>query len=78
MATLKIAPSAFELWAAENQYNIASAVFPVADCVYADRHTQAAFDAWNAGAASGSRMLTESTLETEAFREKIRQLAGMK
>jgi hypothetical protein len=73
--SLASAPSPFELWAADNQYDIAPAALPAPDRVYADRETQAAFDAWNAGAQNLARMLTESTLETEWLREKILQLA---
>ena len=43
--------------------------------IYADRETQLVFDAFNAGARSVARMLTESTLETQAFREKLLELA---
>jgi hypothetical protein len=70
-------PSPFEQWASSRGYEIAPAVLPAANRVYADRETQAAFDAWNAGAASVARMLTESTLETEALRERIKALAGV-
>jgi hypothetical protein len=66
----------FEDWAKDHGYNTAPAVLPAANRVYADRDTQAAFDAWNAGAASVARMITESTLETEALREKLLKLAG--
>jgi hypothetical protein len=31
---------------------------------------------WQAGASSVLRMLTDSTIDTEALREKIRGLAG--
>lgn len=44
--------------------------------IYADVRTQNAFDAWQAGASSVARMLTESTVNTPALREKIRELAG--
>lgn len=73
-----VAPSAFELWASANGYDTAPAVLPVADRIYADQQTQAAFDAWKAGAAATARMLTESTLDTEALREKIQELACSK
>jgi hypothetical protein len=52
---LQIALSAFERWAADNQYDISPAVLPTADRVYADRRTQEAFDAWTAGAAHAIR-----------------------
>jgi hypothetical protein len=69
-----VAPSAFELWAYGKGYDMAPAVLPVADRIYADRQIQAAFDAWKAGSANTARMLTESTLETEALRERIHSL----
>jgi hypothetical protein len=72
---IAIAPSPFALWAAADQYDITPTVSPSAIRIYADRETQAAFDAWTAGAAHVARMLTESTEETEALREKIRQIA---
>jgi hypothetical protein len=73
-----LAPSAFELWAYANGYDTAPAVFPAADRIYADRQTQAAFDAWKAGSANTAQMLTESTLETEPLRERIKGLACSK
>lgn len=53
-------------------------VLPAASRTYADRQTQAAFDAWNGGAGYVATMVAESTLETEALREKIRALACSK
>jgi hypothetical protein len=50
-------------------------VLPAQDRLYADRQTQAPFDSWTAGAESVARALTESTLETEPLRERIRELA---
>jgi hypothetical protein len=70
------APSPFERWAVDRQYDIAPAVLPTPHRVYADRQTQAAYEAWTAGAASVARMFTDSTLETEALRERIRRLGG--
>lgn len=75
--SISLAPSAFEQWATKHQYDVAPAVLPAENRVYADSQTQAAFDAWNAGAAHVARMLTESTLETPALRERIRQLARL-
>jgi len=43
--------------------------------VYADRGTQDAFDIWNAGAAHVARMVTESALEIEALRDKLKAIA---
>jgi hypothetical protein len=48
---------------------------PCLSSLFADRETQVVFDAFNAGARSVARMLTESTLETQAFREKLLELA---
>ena len=74
---ISLVPTPFELLAAECQLDIAPAVFPDKDRVYADMRTQTAFEFWNAGGANLARALTESTLETEALREKIRELAGL-
>jgi hypothetical protein len=71
----QLAPTAFELFAADRQLDTAPAVFPDSTRIYADMRTQTAFEFWNAGAASLARMLMESALETEALREKIRELA---
>jgi hypothetical protein len=46
--------------------------------VYADKDTQAACEAFNAGAQSVARMFYDSTIESEAFRAKMRELAGRK
>jgi len=74
--SLALAPTPFERWAIEHQYDITPAVPPALDRVYADSETQAACKAWAAGAQHGARMLQDSTFETEAFREKMRDLAG--
>ncbi len=68
-----IAPAScpFEQWAQDNGYNTAPAVLPAANRAYADRDTQAAFDAWNGCGRYLARMITESTLETAALREKL-------
>jgi len=55
---IALAPSPFEQWAQDNGYNIAPAVLPAPNRTYADRDTQAVFDAWNAGAEENSRVLT--------------------
>jgi hypothetical protein len=68
---IALVPSPFEAWAVAHGYNIAPAVVPAPDRRYADRDTQAAFDAWDAGCRYVAMILTESTLETEALREKI-------
>ena len=73
---ISLAPSAFERWATAHQYDIAPAVSPAPHRVYADIEPQAAFDVWNAGAGHAARMFTESIIETDAFREKSRELAG--
>ncbi len=51
----------FAQFAIDRQYNVAPAVLPAPDRIYADRHTQEAFEIWNAGAASVARILTELT-----------------
>jgi hypothetical protein len=68
---ITLAPSPFEIWAAREGYDTARAVSPCPLRQYADRDAQKAFEAYQAGAASTARMMTESTLETEALREKI-------
>jgi hypothetical protein len=50
-------------------------VVPTDIRTYADRDTQAAYEAYKAGAAETARMVTESTLETEALREKLLAIA---
>ena len=74
---IAIGQTPFELWASTHHYDIASSVSPIPTRVYADRQTQAACDAFNAGAASVARMFFNSTFETEDFREKMRALAGV-
>jgi hypothetical protein len=68
---MKLIDTPFDVWAKREGYDIAPAVSPIPARTYADRDTQAAFDMWNAGAAHVARMVTESTLETEALREKL-------
>ncbi len=75
---IAIAPSPFERWAKNQGYDTVPAVLPAPNRTYADRDTQAVFDAWNARGSDFARMFTESALETEALRERIRKLAGMK
>jgi len=57
---IDLASSPFDQWAIEHQYDIAPAVLPTEIRAYADRQTQAAFDAWNAGTAHVARIITES------------------
>ena len=73
-----LAPSAFEVWAAREGYDTAPAVSPCPLRQYADRGTQKAFEVYQAGAADTARMVTESTLETSAFRDKLKALACAK
>lgn len=73
--TVNLTCSPFDLWAADNGYDIAPAVSPTPIRIYADRDTQAACNAFQGGARSVAVMITESTEETEALREKIRQIA---
>jgi len=65
------APTPFEVWAKREGYDTAPAVSPIPTRTYADRDTQAVFNAYNRGARDTARMVTESTLETEALREKL-------
>jgi hypothetical protein len=71
-------PNTFERWVTDNLCDITTAVLPAENRVYADPQTQAAFDAWNVGAASVARVLTECAVDTPALRERIRELAGAK
>jgi len=74
MADLKLISTPFEQWAADRGYDITPAEHP--DCrVYASPITQDAFEVWQARGEHIARILTESTLDTEALREKI--LAGI-
>jgi hypothetical protein len=72
---IALAPTPFDLWAKREGYDTAPAAVPAADRTYADRQTQAVYDAYRAGAAEVARMVTESTLETEVLREKLLALA---
>ena len=72
---VKLAPSPFEIWAVQHGYDIARAVLPDSR-VYADRRTQEVYEAWTGGAHWVARILTESTIDSPALREKIRALAG--
>lgn len=76
MGTMKLAPTPFEQWASSRGYDVAPAVVPAADRTYADSRTQEVYEAWRSGGGTVARMLAESTIETEALREKIRGLAG--
>jgi hypothetical protein len=73
---IALASPSFELWAAREGYHIAPAVSPCLLRQYADPDTQAAFEAYQAGAAHTARMVTESILETEALREKLLAIAA--
>ncbi len=73
---IALAPSPFEVWAEGEGYDIAPAVSPSPIRQYADPQTQAVFNAWNASARVVAQMVTESTLETEALREKLLAIAG--
>jgi hypothetical protein len=74
---MKLIDTPFDVWAKRAGYDIAPAVSPISARTYADRDTQAVFDAWNSGAASVACMLTESTLETDPLRELIRKLTDL-
>jgi hypothetical protein len=68
---IALAPSPFEVWAKREGYDTAPAVVPCPIRQYADRATQEAFRVWKASAANTARMVTETTLDTEALREKL-------
>jgi hypothetical protein len=53
-------------------------VVPAENRTYADRQTQAAYEAYRAGTAEFARLITESKLETQALRDKVRALAVAK
>jgi hypothetical protein len=72
----QLAPNPFEQFASDNQYDITPAVVPAENRVYADRQTQAAYEAWLDGARYVARMHFDSTFNTEAFRDKIREFMG--
>jgi hypothetical protein len=72
---IAIAPSPFEQWSSENGYDITPTVLPCPLRQYANIQTQCAYEAWCAGARVVARMVTESTLDTEALREKLLGLA---
>ncbi len=69
---IALAPFPFERWAKDHGYDAVPAVLPAPNRTYADRDAQAVFDAWNARGSHFARMLTESTLETEALRDRRR------
>jgi hypothetical protein len=70
-------PLPFDEWASAHGYDITPAVSPTNIRKYADRDTQAVFDARSAGTQRVAKMLTESTLETPALIDRIRRLPGM-
>jgi hemoglobin-like flavoprotein len=72
---ITVAPSPFEIWAKREGYDITPAVLPSAIRQYADRETQALFNAWTAAGRVVAQMVTESTLDTEALREKLKAIA---
>jgi hypothetical protein len=45
------------------------------ETLYASSRTRAAHDAWKGGAGCAARLIGESTLDTEALREKVLTLA---
>ena len=73
--SLAIAPIAFDEWARTRGYNLAPAVLPAPDRIYADRQTQEAFDVWSAAVARVARVFANSTIETDAFITRLRGLA---
>jgi hypothetical protein len=73
--SLAIAATAFDEWASSRGYDLAPAVLPAPDRMYADRQTQEAFDVWNAAVARVARVFGNSTIETDAFISRLRGLA---
>jgi len=74
--SVAITPTAFDEWASTRGYNLAPAVLPAPERIYADRQTQEAFDAWSAAVARVARMFANSTIETDAFISRPRGLPG--
>jgi hypothetical protein len=72
---IDLAPFPFELWAAREGYNTAPAVSSPTSAPMRTVTLRLRYEAWIAGAAHVARMVTESTLETEALRDKIQALA---
>jgi len=72
---LALAPTPFDIWAEDNGYDITRAVSPCELRAYADRSTQEAFKAYKAGQREVARMVTESTIETDALRDRLLELA---
>jgi hypothetical protein len=68
---IALTPSPFEVWAAREDYDTALSVSPCPLRQFDDRDTQKAFEAYQAGAAHVARIVTESTLEIEALRERL-------
>jgi hypothetical protein len=54
-------PSAFETWVIARHYDTTPAVCPSAHRIYADRHTQALYDAWFAAKAEADARLAAAT-----------------
>jgi len=74
--TIRLARSPFDQFASDRGYDVALAVLPAPDRVYADRQTQAAYEAWLDGARYVTRMHFDSTFNTETSRDKIREFMG--
>jgi hypothetical protein len=73
---ISLAPSPFEQFAADKGHDLTRAVSPSPTRVYADTRTQEIYEAWMGGGAHVVRILKESTVETEAFRDKMREFMG--
>src|SRR5271170_5212981 len=74
--SISLALSPFEHWALEHGYNTAPAVSPAPTRKYADRQTQGVLEAREDGATTVARMLTESTLDTSALRQRCANSPG--
>jgi hypothetical protein len=61
--TVSLVLSPFEHWGAHRGYDIAPAVLPGENRLYADAQMQSAYEAWNAGAASASRDIMRSMVD---------------
>jgi len=72
---MKLIDTPFQVWAKREGYDLVPAVSPTESRHYADRVTQAVYEAYKAGSAEVARMVTESTFETEALREKLLAIA---
>jgi hypothetical protein len=76
MVDISILPTPFELWASSTATTLPPPRFPPETASMRIAARRKHMRPWQAGASSVARMLTDSTIDTEALREKIRGLAG--